>query len=85
MRLTVGQPHGNNIRSHYSPCETLYPSSIPQNLCAYQKRKPAFVRCDPFLYLELGFVLWSGHLVLDFLMYPTCEDFESINDDRSLF
>ena len=70
MRLTVGQPHGNNLRSRYNLCETLYPSPIPQNLCPYQKRKPAFVCYNLRLYLELGHILCRGHLILDFLMYP---------------
>ena len=70
MSLIVGQPHGNNLRSHHNLCETLNPASVPQNLCAYQARKSAFVRCNLRLYLELGLVLYSRHLFLDFLVQP---------------
>ena len=63
--LIVGQHYRNHLRDYCNLCETLYPSPIPQNLCAFEKGRLAPVRCDPRLYLELGHFLSSGHLLLN--------------------
>ena len=63
--LTVGQYKRDPLRDYCNLCETLYPSPIPQDLCAFEKGRPTAVYCDPRLYLELGHFLSSGHLLLD--------------------
>ena len=82
--LAVGQSYLDHLRCYRHLCKGLYPPPIPQNLRRYQERTIAVVYCDSRLYLERGHLLWSGHILFDFPMHPSCEDLKSPDDHRSL-
>lgn len=67
----VCQSQRHHLRSCCDLCETLHPSPVPENLCAFQKREPTFIYSNPCLYLELGGILPSGHALLDLYMHPS--------------
>ena len=81
---TVAQHQRNHLRDYCDFRETLNSSPVPQNLCAFQKWKPAVVSCDIRQYLELNYFLSSGYVLLDLLMHSPQEDMESAYDYRSL-
>ena len=66
--FAVGQYRRNHLRHHYNLRETLHPPPIPQDLYAFQNRRPASLHRNPCQYMERANLLRGGHLLLDIYM-----------------
>ena len=80
----MGQYRRNHLCNYRNLREAVYPSSVPQDFCAFQERKPAVVYCNQCLHMEPGYLLSRGHSLLNLHVLTTGKDLESLDAHRSL-